>query len=83
MNDFYILKQKHPEIAKFLEEWKDKYEKKYDLSDETNQANFYESMLEISRHIAHTAVSAQVNTIVNNDGLETIYIKIEQKKQDN
>ena len=57
-----------------------KYEKKYDLSDETNQANFYESMLEISRHIAHSAVSAQINTVVNNDGLETIYIKIEQQK---
>jgi len=69
MSDTEILKQRRPEIAEFIEHWRSKYQKNFDFSDSKEQANFYEAMVELGRHLASTASSASLNVVVSNDGL--------------
>lgn len=70
-----VLRLKNPVIAEFLDQWKNKYEKRrFDLTKESDQADFYEAMLEMARHIAHVADSATLDTIVSIEGVNMLYV---------
>ncbi len=74
-DDMTVLRLKNPAIAEFLDQWKSKYEKRrFDLTKESDQADFYEAMLEMARHIAHVADSATLDTIVSIEGVNMLYV---------
>lgn len=74
-NELEILKGRHPEIAKFIENWQNKYEgRSFDLKNQIDQADFYEAMLEIARHIAHTATQVSVKSLLSVEGITTVYV---------
>ena len=75
-DDMTILRQKEPAIAEFIDDWKKQYEnRKIDLTKEEGQAEFYEAMVEMARHIAHVSDSVTLSTLVNNLGVDTVYVK--------
>ena len=69
MSDTTILKEKHPEIAEFVEAWRSKYERNFDLSDEVEKANFYEGMVEMAKHIATNADVVSLKSCISIDGV--------------
>lgn len=76
-DEMTVLRQKNPAIAGFLDQWKSKYEKRrFDLTKESEQADFYEAMLEMARHIAHVADGATLDTIVSIEGVNTLYVNV-------
>ena len=76
-DDMTILRQKQPAIAEFIDDWKKRYEgRQFDLTNEADQADFYEAMVEMSRHMAHVGGKATLSTIVNNEGVDTLYTKV-------
>ena len=81
MSDLEVLKQRKPAIAEFIEQWRKKYENRvFDFKKETEQADFYEAMLEMARHIAHTADSAKLVTAASVDGMSTVYANVSASK---
>ena len=80
--DMTILRQNKPAIAEFIDDWKNRYEnRKIDLTQESGQAEFYEAMVEMARHIAHVSDSVTLNTLVNNLGVDTVYVKATNSTQ--
>jgi hypothetical protein len=71
-----ILKDKNPAIAGFVESWKKKYEKKFDLKDSEQQAIFYEGMLELARFVAKSSESASLRTTLCTSGISEVIIAI-------
>lgn len=69
MSDMEILKTKKPGVAEFIQRWKSKYEKSFDFSRTADQADFYESLVELSRHLATTASGANISLNISNEGV--------------
>ena len=76
MSDMEILKQNKPEVAEVLAQWRRKYERGFDFSNSAEQANFYEAMLELGRHLASTASSASIQLGVSNLGVDRVSISV-------
>ena len=76
MSDMEILKEKRPEVAEVLAHWRSKYERGFDFSNTSEQANFYEAMLELGRHLASTASSASISLGVSNQGVDRVNISV-------
>ena len=72
MSDTTILKEKRPDIAEFVEAWRAKYERTFDLTDEAEKANFYEGMIEMARHVATTAEAVTLSSMLTVDGVSTV-----------
>jgi hypothetical protein len=73
-NSHELLKEKHPEIYAFVNNWTKKYSKAYDLSQEGDQADFYEGILEMARHIALNSKTAGISLELNVDGVDGLSI---------
>jgi hypothetical protein len=69
MSDTTILKEKNPAVAEFVEQWRAKYQKSFNFSNTEDQADFYEGMLEIARHIATNSAGAFLQIQVSNSGV--------------
>lgn len=77
MSDIEILRQKDPELADFIERWRSKYGRTFDLSDDREQANLYEGLLEMGRHVATASEgNATVSLSVNNNGVTGLIVDV-------
>lgn len=77
MEDMTILKQRKPNVAQFLESWIARNEKRsFDFSKEEDQADFYEALQDMGRHIAHVSQSATLSSIISVDGVNTLYVNV-------
>ena len=77
MDELTILKQRKPQIAQFLEQWRSKNERRtFDLSSESDQASFYEALQDMGRHIAHMSSKVTISTIISVDGVDTVYLNV-------
>jgi len=79
--DLTILSEKKPEVAKFLKNWCNQNERKFNFSDEKEQANFYEAIAELAKHLSFNGESAFLSTVVNSEGIQTVNISIISKKE--
>jgi hypothetical protein len=66
-----ILRQKNPNLAEFIDQWKSKYANRvFDLENNVaDQADFAEGMMEMARHMASGMKSADLSLTVCNDGV--------------
>ena len=79
-DEMTVLRQKEPAIAEFLDDWRSRYEhRQFDFSNETDQADFYEAMTEMARHVAQVAGSATLSSLVSVSGVDTLYLKAAPK----
>lgn len=80
MSGFEILRQNKPNVAEFIQHWQSKYQRSFNLSVPEEQANFYEAMLEISRHLANcSSTTTEVSVSVNNEGISGLKISVVSK----
>jgi hypothetical protein len=63
-----ILRQKNPALADFTERWQSRYSRSYDLSSTSDQADFYEGVLEMARHMASASKTGRLELSVSPDG---------------
>ena len=68
MSDIEILQQKNPNLASLVERWRSKYNKSYDLSSTKDQADFYEGVLEMARHMASASSTGRLELTVGPNG---------------
>lgn len=77
MEELTILKQRKPEVAHFLEQWRAKNERQvFDLEIDSGQADFYEALQDLGRHIAHCSSKVTISTVVSVDGVNTVYLNV-------
>jgi hypothetical protein len=74
-----VIKAKNPSLGQWLEQWKKRYEKKYNFADSNDQATFYEGMTEMAKHLAHSSNGAGVSLVLNPEGVTTVYINAAPK----
>lgn len=79
MSDLQILREKHPDVADFLEQWRNKYQRSYNLEEKGEQACLYEGVLEMARHLALASKQATVRLDVSNAGVCGLHIQTEAK----
>ena len=72
MSDTTILRENNPETAQFVEAWRAKYQRAYDFTDEVEQANYYEGVVEMARHIATSGGSASLSAEVSTKGVSEV-----------
>ncbi len=70
--DTTVLRERNPATAEFVEAWRSKYERTFDLTDEAEKANFYEGMTEMARHIATSADTVSLAAMLNIDGVSQV-----------
>ena len=71
-----ILREKKPAVADFIGQWQQKYQRAFRLTDAAEQANFYEAMVEIARHLAHSSTSVAVSLTVSNEGVDGLRLSV-------
>jgi hypothetical protein len=76
MSDLEILKQKKAELAEYLEHWRSRYQRYYNLTEKTEQADFYEGVLEMARHMAVTGGIGHMEIKVTTEGVSVLQISI-------
>ena len=83
MRDLEILRQKDPNLADFIEQWRSKYDGRvFDLENNVaDQADFAEGMMEMARHMANGLVSADITLDVCNDGVTGLEISGSPKRK--
>jgi hypothetical protein len=64
-----ILQQKNPSLADLVQRWHSKYaNRSYDLTSARDQADFYEGVLEMARHMASASSTGQLQLNVGPNG---------------
>lgn len=76
MSDTTILRQNDPATAEFIDRWRAKYRKNYDFSKTEDQADFYEGMLEMARHIATHNSGAAVLCSASTRGVDLLSVGV-------
>ena len=71
-----ILIQNNPVLADLVSRWKSKYERSYDLSSVLDQADFYEGVMEITRHMAAASSTGRMELSVNPNGPCTLNLNV-------
>lgn len=80
--DLEVLRSRNADIAQYIEQWRNKYEgRSFDFKDDKEQADFYEGVLEMARHIAHTSDRASLTLIPNNNGISSLYVNVTPSPQ--
>lgn len=75
MSDLEVLRQKNPNLASFIEQWRGKYGNRvFNFEKMSDQADFAEGMMEMARHMATCMQSASFNLNVCNDGVTGIEV---------
>ena len=76
MKDLEILKENNPDLALYLEEWRKNFQRSFDFTEESEQANFHEAVLDIVRHMAKSSSSGNLNLSVSVDGPTGLAINV-------
>jgi hypothetical protein len=64
-----ILQQKNPSLANLVQRWTSKYaDRSFDLTSVKDQADFYEGVLEMARHMASASSTGQLQLNVGPSG---------------
>lgn len=71
-----LLIQNNPALSDLVTRWKSKYERSYDLSSVLDQADFYEGVVEIARHMAAASSSGRMELTVNPNGPCTLSLNV-------
>jgi len=71
-----ILRQKNPSLADLVERWQSKYSRSYDLSSTRDQADFYEGVLEMVRHMASASSTGRLELDVSPDGPSCLKLNV-------
>jgi hypothetical protein len=71
-----ILRQKNPSLADLTERWQNKYSRAYDLSSTRDQADFYEGVLEMARHMASASTTGRLELSVSPDGPSCLKLNV-------
>jgi hypothetical protein len=79
MADIEVIKAKNANLGQWIEQWKKRYEKKYNFSDTNDQATFYEGITEMAKHIAHASNGASLSLVLNPEGVTTVYVSATPK----
>ena len=66
----------NPELAKMVERWNQKYAKSYDLSSVREQADFYEGVLEMARHMAASSSTGQLSLTLGPSGPNELRLNV-------
>ena len=74
MSDLELLKQNKPAVAELIEQWRAKYNKTFDLTDPAEQADFYEGLVELGRHVASVSIFATLDIKVSIDGVSGLTV---------
>ena len=74
------LHLKSPLVSAFLQDWQEKYQRKFDFSKDEDQVAFREGMTEMANHLAHAAHSATLSTVLDADGVNTMFIAVVPRK---
>lgn len=70
-----------PEIAKFLKTWRDQHEATvYTLSLDDEVESFCEAAYAMVRHVAANSYTVQMNTVLSEQGVQTIYFACRPKE---
>lgn len=77
--DTEIIKAKNANLGQWIEMWKKRYEKKYNFSNINDQADFYEGITEMARHLAHASNGASLSLVLNQEGVTTVYVNAAPK----
>lgn len=72
MDDMIVLRERNPATAEFVEVWRAKYGRSFDLTDEAEKATFYEGMVEMARHIATSSELAGLVVVPSSNGVMQI-----------
>lgn len=64
-----LLRENRPDVAEFVERWKSKYNRSYDLNSMEEQATFYEGVTELAKHIAIDSKTASLEIQLAVDGV--------------
>lgn len=79
-DDMTILRFKNPNLADYLDNWRKKNEgRTFDFSNPHHQSEFFEALSEMGKHIAHTAQTASLKTVISVDGVSTVYVSVTPK----
>jgi hypothetical protein len=77
--DLTVLKEKNPAAAEFVELWRAKYERSYDLSDVKEQADFYEGVLCLTRFIAKQSNTGSLRCSPSSTGIAGLSVDVTPK----
>lgn len=66
------------EKKKFLKSWQARYEgRNFDFQNPQDQEEYLQSLIDLGQYIAHTARTGRHFTITTEDGISTVYLKVE------
>lgn len=71
-----ILTEKNPKLAEFLDRWSNKYNRSYNFSDTSDQAIFYEGVVELARHVASETSGANMSITTNTAGVGSLQVVV-------
>jgi hypothetical protein len=71
-----ILTERNPKLADFLERWSNKYNRSYNFSDTSEQAIFYEGIVELARHVASETPGASMSMTTNTAGVGSLQVVV-------
>jgi hypothetical protein len=64
-------------VVKFSQDWRDRHDgEEYNLTLPSGQEEFLAEATSLLRHIAHTARSASIYTVTDQDSISTVFIRI-------
>lgn len=66
------------EVIKFITQWRDDHEGRvFDLKNNIEKEKFLKAVSELGSHVAHTARQSRMFAIADDDGITTVYLKVE------
>jgi len=79
-NKQITLRLKSPLVSAWVQEWQEKYHRSFDFSKEEDQMAFRDGLVEMANHIAHAAHSAVLSTVLSMDGVNTVFVTVNPRK---
>jgi len=71
-----ILRNKNASLADLTERWRSRYSRSYDLSSARDQADFYEGVLEMARHMASASSTGRLELNISPDGPSCLTLNV-------
>ena len=76
MEQTQILRQKNPTLADLVDKWNSRFAKSYDFNSTKDQADFYEGVLEMARHMASASSTGRLELEVSPDGPTSLKLNV-------
>jgi hypothetical protein len=71
-----VLRQKNPSLADLVDRWNSRFKRSYDFTWTRDQADFYEGVLEMARHMASASSTGQLELSVSPDGPTSLKLNV-------